>query len=84
MKSGIQYGDVVSPEQDERLQSLEDIRWQLKQVCEAVKDGVNVDDYDKLVDQCEDWIDECDRDIKALQDEIDEQLSKAHSYDYDE
>jgi len=84
MKSGVNYGDVVSPDQDERLQSLEDIRWSLKQVIDAVKEGVNVSDYDMLIDQCEDWLDECENDIKAVQDEIDEQLDKAPSHDYDE
>ena len=84
MKSGVNYGDVVSPDQDERLQSLEDIRWSLKQVIDAVKEGVNVSDYDMLIDQCEDWLDECENDIKAVQDEIDEQLNKAPSHDYDE
>ena len=84
MKSGVNYGDVVSPDQDERLQALEDIRHALKSVIEAVNDGVNVSDYEYLVDQCEDWLDECENDIKAVQDEIDEQLDKAPSHDYDE
>lgn len=84
MKSGVNYGDYVDSELDEKVQSLEDIKYQLQRVIEVVKEGTGVQDYEYLIDQCEDWIDECDNDIKAVQDEIDEALKHAHSSDYDE
>ena len=84
MKSGVNYGDWVDTELDEKIQSLEDIKWHLEQVIEAVKAGTGVQDYDTLIDQCEDWIDECENDIEAVQGEIDDALRHAHSSDYDE
>ena len=79
--SGINRGDVVSPDLDERIQSLEDIKDHLQYVIDAVKEGgKSVDDYENLITQCQDWIDECTRDIEHVQDEIDGQLAHAPRY----
>lgn len=77
---GVNYTDNVSTDLDERVYSLEEIKDKLKAVIEAVKGGVNVDEYDALIDQCEDWLDEVDNDIKAVQDEIDGELKHAPRY----
>ena len=77
---GVNYTDNASTDLDERVYSLEEIKDKLKAVIEAVKGGVNVDEYDALIDQCEDWLDEVDNDIKAVQDEIDEELKHAPRY----
>ena len=77
---GVNYTDNASTDLDERVYSLEEIKDKLKAVIEAVKGGVNVDEYDALIDQCEDWLDEVDNDIKAVQDEIDKELKHAPRY----
>ena len=78
--TGANYTDNVDTELDERVYSLEEIKDKLKSLIEAVEGGVGVDDYEELKRQCEDWLDECEHDIDAVQEQIDEQLAHAPRY----